>query len=251
MFKNIDSAAMGIALAVFIIAALVAWVLKRFQVTDSVGFIALIVLPLAAYGVATGYVQKITLPGGWAAEFRQIAAATIRPTRLADEVQDLSIIEKAGLSALQEQRENLEIGKPIAISLRIGRGGYYSEQAIAEYIRAFLPFDPNLTLIFLENDAGRFVASANGNSVLAALELRDNDQQFLRALEDADLIGLRRLVVLTTNSVAAETTNAEALQMMVNDGVDAIVKTDASGRAVGLVRKDEIISRLMVKLAEG
>ena len=251
MLNTIDAKALGVAIAVFILAALVAWGLKRLQVTDSVGFIALIVLPFAAYGVASGYVQKISLPGGWAAEFRQIASDTIKPTRLADEVQDLSIIEKAGLSALQDQRDTLEIGKPIAISLRIGRGGYYSEQAIAEYVRAFLPFDPNLTVIFLENDTGRFVASSNGNSVLAALELQDYDQRFVGALEDADLLALRRLVVLTTNSVEADTTNAEALQMMVADGVDAIVKTDPAGLAVGLVRRDEIISRLMVKLAAG
>ena len=196
MLNTIDAKALGVAIAVFILAALVAWGLKRLQVTDSVGFIALIVLPFAAYGVASGYVQKISLPGGWAAEFRQIASDTIKPTRLADEVQDLSIIEKAGLSALQDQRDTLEIGKPIAISLRIGRGGYYSEQAIAEYVRAFLPFDPNLTVIFLENDTGRFVASSNGNSVLAALELQDYDQRFVGALEDADLLALRRLVAL-------------------------------------------------------
>ncbi len=106
-------------------------------------------------------------------------------------------------------------------------------------------------MIFLENDTGRFVASSNGNSVLAALELQDNDQRFVRALEAADLLALRRLIVLTTNSVEADTTNAEALQMMVADGVDAIVKTDPAGNAVGLVRRDEIISRLMVKLAAG
>jgi hypothetical protein len=251
MFEAIDQTALGVAVAVFLIAAAVAWGLKRLQVTDSVGFIVLIVLPFLAYGVATGYVQKISLPGGWAAEFREIATDTIEPTRLAEEVQDLSIIEKAGPGALQAERDALEIGKPIAISLRIGRGGYYSERAIAEYIRAFLPFDPNLTVIFLEQESGRFVASSNGNSVLAALELQDYDQRFVRAMEEADLLALRRLIVMTANSASDSTTNAEALRTMVADGVDALVKTDSGGRAVGLVRRDEIISRLMVKLASG
>ena len=75
-------------------------------------------------------------------------------------------------------------------------------------------------------------------------------QRFVRAIEDSDLLALRRLIVLTTNSVRAETTNAEALQMMVADGVDAIIKTDERDRPIGLVRKDEIISRLMVKLSQ-
>lgn len=251
MFQSVDKPAAMVAVAVFVIAFAIAWALKRFQVTDSVGFIALVLLPLAAYGVASGYVSKISAPGGWAAEFRQIAGDRIKPTRLADEVQDLSIIEKAGLSVLEDARQRLEPGKPVAISLRLGRPGYYSERAIATYIRGFLTFDPDLTVIFIENDNNRFVASTNGNAVLAAMELGEFDRRLVEAMEASDLLALRRLVVLTGNSVGEDTTNAEALQMMVADGVDAIIKTDSDGKAVGLVRRDDIVSRLMVKLAKG
>lgn len=251
MFDTLDTRALVVAAIVFFVALAVAYLLKRFQITDSIGFIAIVVLPLAAYGIVSGYVSKLSAPGGWAAEFREIAGTRIKPSRLVDEVQDLDIIEKAGLDALREAREGLEPGKPVAISLRLGRSGYYSEQAIATYIRAFLTFDPNLTVIFIEAGNGRFVASSNGIAVLAALELQDYDRRFVQALESSDLLALRRLVVLTTNSVDAETTNAQALQMMVADGVDAVVKTDAAGMAVGLVRRDEIISRLMVELARG
>lgn len=247
----LDPNAATVALLVFVVALLVAWALKRFEVTDSVGFIALIVLPMAAYGVASGYVAKISTPGGWAAEFREVATDLIRPARLTAEVEDLSIIEKAGIQAIQPALETLEIGKPIAISLRMGRAGYYSPTATAAYIRTFQPFDPNLTVLFLEEDSGRFVASTNGNSVLAVLSMDESAYQFLTALESADLIAMRRLVVLTTNSVDEDTTNAEALRMMVADGVDAMIKTDGTGQPVGLVRRDEIMSRLMVSLAEG
>lgn len=247
----VDSTAFGLACVVFVLAVGVAWAFRRFQITDSIGLIALIVLPLAAYGVASGYVAKISLPGGWGAEFRQIATAKIKPSPLADEVQDLNVIEKAGLSGIQQYRETLEIGKPIAISLRLGQGGYYNAAAIAEYIRAFQTFDPNLTVIFLENGSGRFVASANGNSVLAAVEVKDDENRFVRALEASDLIGLKRLVVMTTASVHEDTTNAEALKLMVDDGVDAVIKVDAAGLAKGVVRRDDIIARLMIKLASG
>jgi hypothetical protein len=247
----VDAGAFWLAVAVFVLAAAVAWLLRRYQITDSVGFIALIVLPIAAYGVASGYVAKISLPGGWAAEFRQIAAATVRPTPLSDEVEDLQVIEKGGIAAIRSYRDQVVPGKPIAISLTIGRQGYYSPNAIGEYIRAFLTFDPNLTVIFVELGTGRFVASTNANAVLAAVEVQDPENRFLRALEAADLLELRKLVVLTTASVDQDTTNAEALQRMVGDGVDAMVKVSETGVATGLVRRDEIISRLMIKLASG
>ena len=251
MFENIDYNAIIVAFAVFIVGVAIAWANKRYELTDSIGFIALIILPFVAYGVASGYIAKISVPGGWAAEFREIARAEIKPTKLTDEVEDLRVFEKGGLARLEQFREQVEIGKPIAISLRIGRQGFYNERAIAEYIRSFLTFDPDLTMIFVEERSGQFVASANGNSVLAALELQGFNQRFLEALENADLLALRRLVVLTANSVDADTTNAQALQMMISDGVDAIVKTDPGGLPVGIVRRDEIVSRLMVRLAGG
>jgi hypothetical protein len=255
MFETLDAKALTVAAVVFCLVTAVAWFAKRFAVTDGIGLIALIVLPIAAYGVASGYVSKITTPGGWGAEFRAVAAATIKPSPLVEEVRDIEIIEKAGLDAIQRYRETIEVGKPIAISLELGRVGYYAERAIAEYIRAFKTFDPSLTVIFVErldggaDNASRFVASTNGNSVLAALELQDYDRRLVRAMEEADLLALRRLLVLTTNSVGAETTNAEALRMMLADGVDSIVKTDERGRAIGIVRREVIVSQLLVKLA--
>jgi hypothetical protein len=251
MLSQIDTPALWLAVVVFVIAVVVAWALRRFQIADGVGFVTVVILPLAAYGVASGYVAKITIPGGWAAEFRQIAAAKITPSPLADAVEDLSIIEKGGIEAIQGYRENLEPGKPIAISLTLGRQGYYSQTAIAEYIRAFLTFDPNLTVIFVDQASGQFVASSNSNSVLAAVEVEGGEQPFIRALEGGDLELLRRLVVLTTATVTETTSNAEALQAMVADGVDSIIKIDAGGTPIGLVRRDEIVSRLMITLASG
>jgi hypothetical protein len=251
MLSQIDTPALWLALGVFVVAVVVAWVLRRFQITDGVGFVTVVILPLAAYGVASGYVAKITIPGGWAAEFRQIAAAKITPTPLAEAVEDLSIIEKGGIDAIRGYRESLEPGKPIAISLTLGRQGYYSQTAIAEYIRAFLTLDSGLTVIFVDQATGQFVASSNANSVLAAVEVEGGEQPFIWALESSDLDALRKLVILTTATVTETTSNADALKAMVADGVDSIVKINAGGTPIGLVRRDEIVSRLMITLASG
>ena len=249
MLTQIDSQALWLAVVVFILAVSVAWALKRFQITDGVGFITVMLLPIAAYGVASGFVAKVTLPGGWAAEFRQIAAAKITPAPLADAIEDLGIIEKGGIDAIQGYRESLQPGKPLAISLSLGRQGYYAQDVIVEYIRAFLTFDPNLTILFVDDSSGKFVASSNANAVLAAVELADGQQRFISALESGDLDQLRSLIVLTTATVSETTTNTQALQAMVADGVDSIIKTNAEGVAIGLVRRDEIVSLLMITLA--
>lgn len=250
MFEKLDFSALGAAALVFVTALFIAWVLKRLNITDSIGFIALLVLPLAAYGIASGYVSEISAPGGWSAKFREVARDNIEPVPLAEDIEDLRIIEKAGIDAIQRHRQNLVPGRPIALTLQLGRQGYYSERAIASYIRAFLTFDPMLTVVF-EEDQRRFAGSSNGISVLAALELEfeHGNRRFLQAIESADLLKLKDLIVLTTSSVSAKTTNSGALEMMLRDGVDSIVAVDETRRATGIVRRDEIVSRLMVKLA--
>ena len=79
MFEFVNIPALIFAFGVFVIASGMAWVLKRFEIADNVGFVALLVLPVVAYGVASGFVSKILTPGGWAAEFREIATAEISP----------------------------------------------------------------------------------------------------------------------------------------------------------------------------
>lgn len=251
MSGAIDFPALWIAVAVFLGAVAVAWLLRRYQITDSIGFITVVILPVAAYGVASGYIAKISLPGGWAAEFRQVATAKVRPAALTEEVRNLDVIEKGGVGAIQSYREAHVAGEPIAISLRLGRQGYYSSDAIVQYIRAFLSFDPLLTVIFIDDATGKFVASSSAVSVLAALEVRDYEGGFMRAIETADLLSLGRNVALTTDFVRSDTSNADALQIMVKAGADAIIKVDDAGVAVGLVRRDDIVSRLMLELASG
>ena len=223
MFEQIDVNAAGIAVAVLVVAGLLAWISKRFQLTDGVGLVALIILPLAIYGIASGYITKISGPGGWAAEFREIAKAGASPTSLAAEVEiksdfeELTQIDKAGTSQIEQLRDQIEIGKPVAISLRIGRRRYYNERAIEQYIRAFMAFDPDLTVVFVEQSSGAFFASSSGQSVLLALDLYDYDGGFVKAIEGADIAALRVRIVLTTKSVNEHTTNAEALRQRYGD----------------------------------
>lgn len=249
MFASVDSGALGIAFAVFAVAVLVAWLIKRFQITDSVGFLVVILLPFAAYGVASGYVAKVTLPGGWAAEFRQTAAAKVQSTDLIAEAQPIDVIAKGSAIDIPQIRDGLTIGHPLAISLQLGRQGYYRPDAIATYLRTSLAFDPDLTVIFLDVQSGAFVASTSGKSVLAAVDMEASADRLVDAVERGNLDDLARLVGLTRSFVTDTTTNTQALQMMQDDGVDALIRLDEGGAPTGVVRRDTIIGKLMLTLA--
>jgi hypothetical protein len=246
---SFDTGALGISVGVFGLAILVAWVLKRFQITDSVGFLVVVLLPFATYGIVSGYVAKIALPGGWAIEFRQIAAAKVQPTDLIAEAQNIDVIAKGGAGDIPAIRDGLVAGRPLAVSLQLGRRGYYQPEVISQYVRAFMAFDPDLTVIFVDDQGGSFVASASGQSVLAVVDGQETASRFVNAIEFGNIDELAALVLLTTGRVTAETTNTQALQMMQDDGVDALIQVDVAGLPTGVVRRSVIVGKLMLTLA--
>ena len=249
MLDTLDTSALFIALAVFVLAVLVAWLLKRYQITDSVGFLVVVVLPFAAYGVASGYIAKIALPGGWALEFRQIAAARVQPTDLVAEAQTIDVIQKGSAGDIPAIRDGLTVGNPLAVSLQLGRQGYYQPTVIAQYVRAFMAYDPDLTVIFVDGQSGGFVASASGQSVLAVVDEMGTGHRLVNAIELGNIDELAGLVLLTKGRVTAATTNTQALQQMQDDGVDALIKVNAAGLPTGVVRRSVILGKLMLTLA--
>ena len=248
MFTEIDIASLIVAAIVFLLAAGAVWALRRFEIKDSAIIVTLLVLPFAAYGIVSGSIAELTGPGGWGAKFREVAAEDIEPTPLGAGIDDLRIVEKSSLAALDERRASLVPGKPLAMTLQLGRRGYYNEQVIAQYSRTLLTFDTKLTVIFVD-DNKRFVASTDGPRVIAAMDAGEQGAELVRAIEGANLSRIRDLVGLTTNSVKSDTSNAQALDMMARDGVASIVATDATDQPIGVVRRDDIVARLLVKLA--
>ena len=250
MFTEFDIASLAVAVIIFLLAAGAVWALRRFEIKDSAIIVTLLVLPFAAYGIVSGSISELTGPGGWGAKFREVAAQDIDPTPLGGGIDDLRIVEKSSLAALEERRASLVPGKPLAMTLQLGRRGYYNDRAIASYSRTLLTFDSKLTIIFVD-DNNRFVASTDGIRVIAAMDGAEQGPELVQAIENADLSRIRDLVGLTTSSVKADMSNAQALDMMLRDGVASIIATGDGGKPAGIVRRDDIVARLLVKLAAG
>jgi hypothetical protein len=246
LVAGLDYPALALAGLVFVVAALLVWALRRLQITDNTGLVILFVLPVVTYGVATGFIRKLSLPGGFGAEFREVAGQSADANQVVDE-RALQLVEKGTTAGIRDMQKTIRPGEPVAITLVLGRQGFYRERAIADYIRSFQTYDPGLSVVFLDED-GRFVASSKGMSVLAALEVQEFGGQLVAAIEARDLIALGRLIVLTDRFLEPGTTNAAALQAMLDSGVDHMVKLDEDRRPIGIVRQDDIMSRLIVSL---
>jgi uncharacterized membrane protein len=71
-------------LAAFVIGIVLAEIISFAKMGDSATFIALLLIPLFVYAIASGKVQEFSAPGGWGAKFRDAATEKVRPSPLTD-----------------------------------------------------------------------------------------------------------------------------------------------------------------------
>ena len=238
-----------LAAGAFILAFVVAFAINRMKFGDNATFVALLLTPMVVYGVASGKIQEFSAPGGWGAKFRDAAQAAVTPTALTTPLnqiaQQFDIIQKAGLAELQGLGARLQKGKPIALSFQLGQQNYDVDVA-TKYIEFLLLTDNDMTVLIV--DSGRhFVAMTEGTTMLTLL--RNQGQQIRNALATADKDFFITLPGFHTNSIKATDSNATALEKMRAQNARSIVVVDDQGTPTGVVKLDDIVARLLEKLA--
>ncbi|CCE97866.1 hypothetical protein SFHH103_03374 [Sinorhizobium fredii HH103] len=243
--------AIAIASASVPIAILLALILKRFQIGESTTFIALLLLPLGIWGVASGKLQHFSA-GGVTLEFSEASQAEVKLLPLTDVVEPFQEIQKGGVSAIDGLMRTLTPGKPVALVLKLGQQGYVPSVVVL-YLQALSSFDPELTLVVTDPN-GKFVAAADGRSVINLLTAPNDPQvegRFRDALSASDASSLLALPGFTSEAIPAEATNAEALRKMDDLSRRTLVALDGDGRPKGLAKRDAIATHLLVQLASG
>lgn len=239
LFAALIALAAGLAL----LAILVNWQ----DEIDSAVFIALLFFPLIAYALFSGAVSEISGPGGWGAKFRSVAQ---QPVDIDAEIEPMSVVEKADPQKLERQVDQLSSQGSVAMQMMVGDGPpYYSAMAVNAYLDALRRIDPQLIIVIADTDK-RFLASTDAMSLDRLTRLDSLMDDFLGHLRDENLTGIRTLLPLTSRSVQRGASNAVALKIMLEDGVDNLVVTDEFAKPVGVVKRDKIVARLMAELAE-
>ena len=233
---------------VLAVGVLLAFCIKRFSLGDSVTFLALMLLPLIAYGVVSGKVQEFTAPGGWGAKFHEVAEKPIDPVPLTKSIVDGEFIAKGDYVMLEQAARTIEPGEPIALTLQLGRGSFYVESVIREYIRVLSASDPEMSVVIIDA-GGKYVASSKGIVVAGLLDASDQGQQFMAALRSATPTDILNVPGFTDKSISDDASNVEALEKMERENTSRLVAVTANRVPRGIVLRDMIVARLLVGLA--
>jgi hypothetical protein len=235
------------AFVVLIVGVFLSAIVTKVMAADSATFIALLVMAVIAYGVMSGKIQEFSAPGGWAAKFQQVAREKVKPATLTDCIQNIQVVQKGGMQALRAAGQQIEQGKPVALTLKLGQRNY-SAAALKPYIETLQEADREMIVLFLDED-GKLVASADADTILNVLRKPGNGQQLIRAIAESSVARIRSFPGFHWEVITSDKSNAEALQMMRETNTKTMIVVDSQNRPIGVVKRDHIIARLLVELA--
>jgi hypothetical protein len=223
--------------------------------TDSAILIALLILPLLLYGVASGRLTEFSGPGGWGAKFREAAQQpvdlSLTPVDLNNT--DVDTIRKSTHRELQDwlRQGRIREGRPLIMTMTLGQGTYAIE-ALRRYLHDLSQF-PTFKFVVVVDAQGRLVGYVPPRTLKRALEFSPAAiESLIAAINTRDEAAVREFPGMLTERISRRTTNAEALEEMEKLGVDALVVVDeATARVIAVVDRDHILSRMISALAKG
>jgi hypothetical protein len=165
--------------------------------------------------------------------------------------EQLDLVAKGGFDTLREFASRLDRRRPNAVSLEVGRSGYYVPEAIETYIRTLQSVGSATYVIFIDYETKKFIGSANSDQVLALIGSPATRDAFMQELEYPGEEPFAALRFLVQEWLTPNDTNAAALDKFLASGAQALVVLDDSGQPSGVVDRDRLMTRLMKTLATG
>lgn len=243
--------AIFVGAVVLFAAVILLYVVKRMLGSvDGTAYIAILLVPLIAYTLASGQLAEFSGPGGWGAKFRAAATSSVETSEIIENAEALQAVEKGGLRELQAAVERLNPDLPNALTLRVGRSGYYAPDVIRQYLTTLMTVGPSTYVVFVADGTGQFIGSANASQVLAVFGSETTTNDFMYELEYGGETAFGEFNFLIKQSLSPDDPNAVALEKFLDTNAEALVVVSQDGRQpLGIVDRSRLMTKLMVKLA--
>ena len=108
----------------------------------------------------------------------------------------------------------------------------------------------NFKFISIVDNEKRVVAFIHKEKLVSILENQNLGNEFIRAINDGDISGLKIFPGLITNKINDEIRNIDALKEMDKYNTDELIVIDKDGKLKGVVEREDILSKLMIALAK-
>jgi hypothetical protein len=253
---NENSFALVSATIVLLVGIALTILFFHLKITDgpSATIIALLLIPLVVYGIASGKILELSAPGGWSAKFQQAAKqkAVTTASAITANMKELQPVKKESLGRLRQIIPTLAKGKPLALILFFGRHDYQDLYVVGDYLQALQTVDPTAVVVMIDNTSESFVCMIEGEMFL---ELLDSEgQTLIDAINNGDINYLRRInsqrqdTVVVFRALTMKNTNADALRQMKELNIKTMIVVDENSKPNSIVKRDEIVEHIFEEL---
>ena len=145
---------------------------------------------------------------------------------------------KEGIGKIESFKRN----RVAAVTLELGRQGYYNNQAIKKYLVELTPFSFFRYVLF-QNKSGEFRGIISGDKMLE--EMQHGNVNLVQLIESNDVSSIDGY---TNISVTAGSSKQISLQLMDEHGLSELSVINESKVFVGVVERDKITSSIVAQL---
>jgi hypothetical protein len=200
--------------------------------------VAILVAPLLVYLVLSDRIQEFAA-GSVSVKLREASRSTVGKV----------VSELGPVFDPRSPVEKVNPNQPMVAELKQGSGTYDREEVL-HGIRQHEGLAPVALLIVLDT-RDRVLAYMTYRSALDLLSNTHEGDQFIDLVNKGDSYafqGSRRFSAVITETLTAETTNAKALALMEETGLDALVVVDRKKQFEGIVERNRVLSQMMLAL---
>jgi hypothetical protein len=217
------------------------------ELDEDAVLVSLLLLPVLLYLALSGRLAEVTGPGGVGAKFREVANAPAHSALKHLSPEDPFLVPKMDLQMLRQQQPQLAADdRPIVFTFTLGAGApQYGYPDVTGYTDVLAATGRFLLVAFLD-PGGRVLAYMSARR-FQTLVRSEAGQQFVADLNAPD--AHQRLLVtpgVATDTLRAGASNAEALQVMTDKDLEAVVLVDDSARLSGVVERERVVADMLL-----
>ena len=203
--------------------------------------IALMLLPLGVYFVASGKLTWFKVAGLLEAGFAEKAekiATTI----------DFNDAQIVGRKLLEAQARHSDQSRPVVMTMTIGRKVGYTVPELRRHLDFLLPVRSFKLVVFLDSnqEVVAYMEAWRLKELVDQDELADEFVQSINSGEKQSVIGNPSV---TDKVIPTSSTNIDALGEMQKQNLEALVVVNNQGKLAGVVERDQVLTSIVLSLA--
>jgi hypothetical protein len=223
--------------------------IEGYALIDGPVLIALMLLPLVVYFVASGKLTR--LKGlGFEAKFAEKAEETVRPAAPIA-YNDPQIVAREGVRKLLAQVRQINKSRPVVMTMTIG-GGQYTVKDVKRYLDVLSQLRGFKLVVFLDSDK-RVVAYMEAWALKELVEQTETEPElageFVQSINSGPKESVTVNPSVTERMISTTSTNIEALREMQEQNLEALVVVNQQGMLCGVVERDQVITSIILSLA--